>query len=85
MVPMVPVEETSYAPLKPDEMKLPAPAPPSEKLLKAVEQFYQPASRDRPRNSEGWEQLALYEFQKEKAKHRDHYNNDSNKRKYNEL
>ncbi|XP_015786597.1 calcium homeostasis endoplasmic reticulum protein [Tetranychus urticae] len=62
MVPLVKLEDFEYQPLDPDQIRLPPPAPVSERLLKAVEAFYAPPSHDRPRNEDGWEQLSLYEF-----------------------
>ncbi|RWS25035.1 Calcium homeostasis endoplasmic reticulum protein-like protein [Leptotrombidium deliense] len=70
MVPLVKLEDFEYNPIDPVEIKLPAPAPPNERLLKAVEAFYAPPSHDRPRNSEGWEQLGLYEFFRVKSQAR---------------
>uniref|UniRef100_T1IH20 Calcium homeostasis endoplasmic reticulum protein n=1 Tax=Strigamia maritima TaxID=126957 RepID=T1IH20_STRMM len=67
MAPLVKMEETDYCPLDPDQIRLPPPAPPSDRLLAAVELFYSPPSHERPRNSEGWEQLGLYEFFKAKT------------------
>ncbi|XP_037070059.1 calcium homeostasis endoplasmic reticulum protein-like [Pollicipes pollicipes] len=79
MAPMIPIEANTYRSLDPAAIRLPPPAPPSERLLAAVEAFYAPASHDRPRNRnlrpedlpnrrdrDGWEQLALYEFYKAK-------------------
>ncbi|XP_035222086.1 calcium homeostasis endoplasmic reticulum protein-like isoform X2 [Stegodyphus dumicola] len=74
MVPLVRLEDTDYdKPLDPDDVRLPPPALPTERLLAAVEQFYCPPTHERARNnayvisSEGWEQLGLYEFFKAKA------------------
>ena len=39
-----------YKPLDPAALRLPAPQPPSERLLAAVEAFYSPPSHERPRN-----------------------------------
>nr|CAD7262639.1 unnamed protein product [Timema shepardi] len=54
-----------------DSIRLPPPAPPSERLLAAVEAFYAPPCHDRPRDrrildSEGWEKLGLYEYYRAK-------------------
>jgi len=46
---------------------LPAPIPPTERLLAALEQFYAPPSHETPRDPEGFEMLGLYEWSKEKA------------------
>jgi calcium homeostasis ER protein len=79
MVPLVNLSDFDYKSIDPKDIRLPPPTPPSEKLLKAVEAFYGPPSHERPRNSEGWEQLGLYEFYKEKSAHRkdDHNSSDS--------
>ena len=39
-----------YKPIDPAALRLPAPQPPSERLLAAVEAFYSPPSHERPRN-----------------------------------
>lgn len=62
MAPLVSLEDYNYRSLDPDRIKLPPPAPPSEKLLAAVEAFYAPPSHERPRDTEGWEKLGLYEY-----------------------
>nr|XP_054920425.1 calcium homeostasis endoplasmic reticulum protein-like isoform X1 [Dermacentor andersoni] len=69
IVPLVKLEDSDYRPLDPQDLRLPPPAPPSEALMQAVEMFYSPPSHERPRNSEGWEQLGLYEFFKAKSQH----------------
>ena len=60
-----------YQPLDPKDIRLPPPQPPSERLLKAVEEFYMPPSRDKPRDAEGWEKLGLFEFYKLKEKYKE--------------
>ena len=42
--------DVDYKPLDPTALRLPAPQPPSERLLAAVEAFYSPPSHERPRN-----------------------------------
>ncbi|XP_077499620.1 SR-related CTD associated factor 6 isoform X3 [Amblyomma americanum] len=69
IVPLVKLEDSDYRPLDSKDLRLPPPAPPSEALMQAVEMFYSPPSHERPRNSEGWEQLGLYEFFKAKSQH----------------
>eukprot|EP00057_Strongylocentrotus_purpuratus_P011269 XP_011665743.1 PREDICTED: calcium homeostasis endoplasmic reticulum protein [Strongylocentrotus purpuratus] len=69
MAPLVSLEDTDYNPLNHDDIRLPPPQAPSERLLAAVEAFYAPPSRDAPRNSEGWEQNGLFEFFKAKQKY----------------
>lgn len=66
MVPLIRLEDYNYKPLKPDSIRLPPPTPPNERLLSAVEAFYAPPSHERPRDGEGWEKLALYEYFKVK-------------------
>jgi hypothetical protein len=44
------LEDGEYRPLDPDNIRLPPPAPPSERLLAAVEAFYAPPCHDRPRD-----------------------------------
>lgn len=66
MVPLIKLEDGEYKPLDPENIRLPPPAPPSERLLAAVEAFYAPPCHDRPRDSEGWEKLGLYEYYRAK-------------------
>ncbi|XP_059487556.1 calcium homeostasis endoplasmic reticulum protein isoform X2 [Neocloeon triangulifer] len=66
MVSLVKLEDSSYKPLDPNDIRLPPPAPPSERLVAAVEAFYSPPSHERPRDSEGWEKLGLYEYYRAK-------------------
>ncbi|XP_048583795.1 calcium homeostasis endoplasmic reticulum protein isoform X1 [Nematostella vectensis] len=66
MAPMVKLSDVDYVPLNPADIRLPAPQPPSERLLAAVEAFYSPPSHESPRNADGWEQSGLFEFYKAK-------------------
>ncbi|XP_076646012.1 SR-related CTD associated factor 6 [Halictus rubicundus] len=66
MVPLIKLEDAEYKPLDPDAIRLPPPAPPSERLVAAVEAFYAPPNHDSPRDSDGWEKLGLYEYYKAK-------------------
>jgi calcium homeostasis ER protein len=50
MVPLVQLEEHNYKSIDPSLVRLPAPQPPSERLLSAIEEFYEPATEDKPRN-----------------------------------
>lgn len=50
IVPLIRLEDCSYHPLDPEDIRLPAPAPPSERLLQAIEAFYSMPSHDRPRD-----------------------------------
>jgi calcium homeostasis ER protein len=67
MAPLVKLEDFEYKSIVPKDIRLPPPAPPNERLLQAVELFYAPPTHERPRNSDGWEQLGLYEFFKAKS------------------
>lgn len=66
MAPFIRLEDCSYKALDPAEIVLPPPTPPSDRLLMAVESFYSLPSHDRPRDGDGWEKLALYEYYKVK-------------------
>lgn len=66
MVPLVKQEDSGYRPLDPALIRLPPPQPPSERLLAAVELFYSGPSHERPRDTEGWEKLGLYEWSRDK-------------------
>lgn len=66
MVPLIRLEDCNYRPLDPDDLRLPPPMQPSERLLSAIEAFYSLPSHDRPRDGEGWEKLGLYEYYKVK-------------------
>ncbi|XP_058121428.1 calcium homeostasis endoplasmic reticulum protein isoform X2 [Anopheles coustani] len=77
MVPLIRLEDFNYHPLDPDEIRLPPPTPTNDRLMGAVEAFYAPPSHERPRDGEGWEKLALYEYFKVK--------NASRKQKEDEL
>ncbi|XP_043507384.1 calcium homeostasis endoplasmic reticulum protein isoform X1 [Frieseomelitta varia] len=66
MVPLIKLEDAEYKPLDPEAIRLPPPAPPSERLVAAVEAFYAPPNHDSPRDSDGWEKLGLYEYYKAK-------------------
>lgn len=50
MVPLIRLEDYEYRPLDPEELRLPPPVPPTERLLSAVEMFYAPPRHDRPRD-----------------------------------
>lgn len=50
MAPLVKVEDHKYMPLDPNQLRLPPPTPPSDRLLRAVENFYAPPSHEKPRN-----------------------------------
>ena len=42
------LSDVDYKPLRPKDIRLPPPAPPSDRLLQAVDLFYQPPSNDCP-------------------------------------
>lgn len=44
------LEEDKYHPLEPSRIRLPPPAPPSERLLAAVDAFYAAPNHERPRD-----------------------------------
>lgn len=50
MVPLIKLEDGEYKPLDPDAIRLPPPAPPSDRLVAAVEAFYAPPNHDSPRD-----------------------------------
>lgn len=50
MVPLIKLEDGEYRPLDPDAIRLPPPAPPSDRLVAAVEAFYAPPNHDSPRD-----------------------------------
>ncbi|KAH8380124.1 hypothetical protein KR009_009098, partial [Drosophila setifemur] len=66
MVPLIRLEDYTYKSLDPADIRLPAPAPQSERLTNALNAFYAAPSHDRPRDNEGWEKLGLYEYYKVK-------------------
>ncbi|ALC43736.1 scaf6, partial [Drosophila busckii] len=66
IVPLIRLEDYTYKPLDPADIRLPPPAPQSERLTNALNAFYAAPSHDRPRDNEGWEKLGLYEYYKVK-------------------
>ncbi|XP_067644151.1 calcium homeostasis endoplasmic reticulum protein isoform X2 [Eurosta solidaginis] len=66
MVPLIRLDDYSYKSLDPADIRLPPPAPQSERLTNALAAFYAPPTHDRPRDTEGWEKLGLYEYYKVK-------------------
>lgn len=50
IVPLIRLEDCSYKPLDPDDLRIPAASQPSERLIAAIEAFYAPPSHDRPRD-----------------------------------
>lgn len=50
MVPLIRLEDCSYKPLDDADIRLPAPAPPSDRLIAAIDAFYAPPSHERPRD-----------------------------------
>ena len=50
MVPLVKLEDANYKPIDPDSIRLPPPAPPNDRLIAAVEQFYALPNHDSPRD-----------------------------------
>ncbi|XP_073842021.1 SR-related CTD associated factor 6 [Musca autumnalis] len=66
MVPLIRLEDYNYKPLDPEDIRLPPPAPQTERLTNALAAFYSLPTHDRPRDNEGWEKLGLYEYYKVK-------------------
>lgn len=66
MVPLIGIEQCKYHSIDPNEIELPPATTPTDKCLKAVEAFYSAPSHERPRDTEGWEKLGLYEYFKTK-------------------
>uniref|UniRef100_T1PB01 G-patch domain protein n=1 Tax=Musca domestica TaxID=7370 RepID=T1PB01_MUSDO len=66
MVPLIRLEDYTYKPLDPEDIRLPPPAPQTERLTNALAAFYSLPTHDRPRDNEGWEKLGLYEYYKVK-------------------
>lgn len=62
MVSLIGLESCSYQALDPEMIKLPTPTAPTEKLLSSVEAYYSAPSHERPRDTEGYEKLGLYEY-----------------------
>jgi calcium homeostasis ER protein len=54
LVPLVKMEDSDYKSIDPKDIRLPAPLPPSERLIAAIDFFYSPLSHDRPRNADGF-------------------------------
>jgi hypothetical protein len=54
LVPLVRMEDSEYKSIDPKDIRLPAPLPPSERLIAAIDFFYSPLSHDRPRNADGF-------------------------------
>lgn len=73
MTQLIKLEDFDYLPIDPDDIRMPLIAPPSERLLQALEAFYAPPSHEHPRNADGWEKLGLYEFFKAKSQARKEY------------
>lgn len=53
LVPLVKAEDSEYKSIDPKDIRLPAPLPPSERLIAAIDFFYAPPTHDRPRNADG--------------------------------
>lgn len=62
MVSLIGLESYRFKELDPELIKIPPPTAPTEKLLSAVEAYYSAPSHERPRDTEGWEKLGLYEY-----------------------
>jgi len=66
MVSLVKFDESEYKSIDPGDIRLPPPQPPSDRLMAAVQYFYSAPTHDRPRDPDGWERLALYDWSREK-------------------
>lgn len=71
MVPLILTEDFNYKALDPKKLRLPPAIPPSERLMQAVEAFYQKSYSGNTRerlilDADGWEKLGLYEYYKAK-------------------
>uniref|UniRef100_A0A0K2TGR8 Calcium homeostasis endoplasmic reticulum proteinlike [Bombyx mori] n=1 Tax=Lepeophtheirus salmonis TaxID=72036 RepID=A0A0K2TGR8_LEPSM len=67
MVPLVRLEDQDYKrPIDPSKIRLPPPAPPTDRLLASLEAFYSQPSHESPRDLDGFEILGLFEYSKEK-------------------
>uniref|UniRef100_A0A0K8UWC1 Calcium homeostasis endoplasmic reticulum protein n=1 Tax=Bactrocera latifrons TaxID=174628 RepID=A0A0K8UWC1_BACLA len=51
MVPLIRLDDYNYKPLDPADIRLPPPAPQSERLTNALAAFYAPPTHDRPRDT----------------------------------
>lgn len=60
LVPLVKMEDSEYKSIDPKDIRLPAPLPPSERLIAAIDFFYAPPSHDRPRNADGFVQHSFF-------------------------
>lgn len=67
MVPLVGLAEREYKPLNPDDLRLPPPKVPSEKLLKAVDEFYSAPLGSKPRDNDGWNRKFIDDYTKKKG------------------
>ena len=70
MHPLIGPKDFDFKPLDPGKLRLLAPEPPSERLMLALDAYYDQPSRDRPRDPEGWERSGLFEFYREKEEAR---------------
>ncbi|KHJ44601.1 hypothetical protein D918_05267 [Trichuris suis] len=62
MVPMVPLDAQDYEPIDPHAVRVPMPVAPTERLIAALDGFYNQPRHDAPREFEGWEKLGMYEY-----------------------
>uniref|UniRef100_A0A915DM11 DUF7819 domain-containing protein n=1 Tax=Ditylenchus dipsaci TaxID=166011 RepID=A0A915DM11_9BILA len=71
MVPLVAIEECTFKALNESKLRIPAPGPPSEELLAAIDRFYNfHTGPDNPRDVEGWEAKGLLQYFVQKTQHR---------------
>uniref|UniRef100_A0A914C108 G-patch domain-containing protein n=1 Tax=Acrobeloides nanus TaxID=290746 RepID=A0A914C108_9BILA len=63
MIPLVQLEDVTYKPIKIEDMRLPRPEPPSERLVNALNYFYNfHPTPENPRDAEGWEKKGLVDY-----------------------
>lgn len=60
MVPLIRLDDYNYKPLDPADIRLPPPAPQSERLTNALAAFYAPPTHDRPRDTYAFILINIY-------------------------
>lgn len=71
MIPLILPEDCTFKPLFEKDLRIPAPDPPSERLLMEVERFFDMhINPDNPRDNDGWEVKGLLQYYVKKAEHR---------------
>jgi hypothetical protein len=57
MLSLVRTEDIDYKSLDPKALTIPPPQPITEKIVRAIDEFYSHPNNSQPRNAEGWEKL----------------------------